>query len=828
MDTVYSSMDTFYLPWLAHSLALSFCGALLIYLVISRRWAGILNLRLTLYLALAFLSNLALVASYGIWAWDYLGAAFYRAHIYTQAVLPIFLYAVAHAFIHLERRRWFYLPGLALALLLLIADSTQLPLDASGALTPATLVTILRAAIWLTYNSAIVFIGAREYRRASSPLHRNRLAYLALASPFLFAEGALDLWGGESWYSLAAVTQIIGVAILSYATLRHTLVDLRSLIRQTIFFFVLTTFTIVAYALVIGGALVLLGNAEEWQRLAGALIAAMILTFVYQPLRDLVQRGIALAVFGHRYSVEAVVQNFSQKLSARIDLQELAQEGRVLLRQAMGARDAALVLVSRDQEGVALRPIPARPDVPAFRLNADASFIKALSAPRASLLQYDIDRLPRYSDLTAETRAALQRLGGEVYVAVQSRGELIGIWGIGAKTSGDPYTDADRALLATLADQSAVALENARLLADLREQMVQLRSMRDYLDSTMASIATGVLTLDREGKIISLNRAVERIFRVAASDAVGKRYEDVLPILHGAELPLLLARLWSQSAQHLVRDAIAHVAGRGRVHLTIHLSPMRSENEMVGVAVVLEDLTEQARLEMERRAQEQETRRVRDTFEHYVAPTVVQSLLTDPRRIELGGERQRITVMFADMHGFTPLSEQLPPEELVKVLNGYLSLAYQVILRYEGTVDKFMGDGVMAIFNAPLEQPDHAWRAACAALALQHETAEYAARLPGPQRLAFRTGIHTGDAIVGNIGARELMNYTAIGDAVNVAKRLQENAEVGQILISRNTYAMIEQRVVVQPRETLLVKGRAAPVEVLELTGAWEMRFGKQ
>jgi len=285
---------------------------------------------------------------------------------------------------------------------------------------------------------------------------------------------------------------------------------------------------------------------------------------------------------------------------------------------------------------------------------------------------------------------------------------------------------------------------------------------------------------------------------------------------------VLLARLGAQSAQHLVRDAVAQVAGRGEVHVSLHLSAMRRGDEMVGVAIVVEDLTEQARLEMERRAQEQETRRVRDTFERYVAPTVVQGLLADPRRVELGGERQRVTILFADIAGFTHLSEQVPPEELVKVLNGYLSLAYQVILRYEGTLDKFLGDGVMAVFNAPLPQPDHAWRAACTALALQREAATFAAQLPESQRLALRIGLHTGEAIVGNIGARELMNYTAVGDTVNIAKRLQENAEVGRTLISRSTYALIEEKVVVVPHETLAVRGRAAPVEVFELTGAWE------
>ncbi|MCI0475513.1 MAG: PAS domain-containing protein, partial [Anaerolineales bacterium] len=396
----------------------------------------------------------------------------------------------------------------------------------------------------------------------------------------------------------------------------------------------------------------------------------------------------------------------------------------------------------------------------------------------------------------------------------------IGVWIIGAKISGDRYNDADLTVLTTLADQSAVALENARLLADLRDQMSQIRTMRDYLDSTLASIATGVLTLNRENKIISFNRAAEEIFRTPISKVLGRPYDQVLPNFEGAQLTALLTRLWTDGALPLVRDVTARVHGRGTVHLTLQLAAMRRGNEMVGVAIVIEDLTEQARLEMQRRAQEQETQRVRTTFEHYVAPTVVEGLLADPRRVALGGERHLITALFADMHGFTNLSEQLPPEELIKVLNGYLSLAAKTILRYEGTLDKFMGDGVMAIFNVPLPQRDHAWRAACAALTLQREVAAYAPKLPASLRMYFRIGIHTGEAVVGNIGTRELMNYTAIGDAVNVAKRLQENAEDNQILISRAAHTLIASKAQVRAMETLVVKGRAAPVQVFELTGA--------
>jgi adenylate cyclase len=494
-----------------------------------------------------------------------------------------------------------------------------------------------------------------------------------------------------------------------------------------------------------------------------------------------------------------------------------------LLRQVMGAHDVVLLLVNKDEGGYSLDPV-LEPDGLAAEIHLDASssVARALTLADKPLPQYDIDRLPQYADISKETLAALQRLHGEVFLPIRSRGELIGIWVVGARLSGDRYNSTDLALLSTLAGQSAVALENARLLTDLRDQMGRLGSMHDYLDSTLASIATGVITLDPEGRINSLNRAAEAIFRVASMKCLGRNYVDVLPRMEGAELNILLARLWASQSQRIVRDVVTRVDGRGEVNLTLRLSGIWRAQQMVGVALMIEDLTEQAKLESERRAQEEETQRVRATFEHYVAPAVVDGLLADPKRIMLGGERQVLTVLFADIHGFTKLSEGLLPEQLVEVLNGYLSLAYQAVLRYEGTLDKFLGDGMMAIFNAPLPQSDHAWRAARAALTLQRVVAAYVLKLPQAQRLSFRIGLHTGDAVVGNIGAHELMNYTAIGDTVNIAKRLQESAENSQILISQSTYSLIEDKVVVRPREQMTVRGREAPVEVFELVGAWE------
>jgi adenylate cyclase len=178
---------------------------------------------------------------------------------------------------------------------------------------------------------------------------------------------------------------------------------------------------------------------------------------------------------------------------------------------------------------------------------------------------------------------------------------------------------------------------------------------------------------------------------------------------------------------------------------------------------------------------------IRETFARYVSRRVVERLLADPTEVSLGGIQQIVTVVFADLRGYTTLAEVLPPDQLVGVLNGHLTVAAQAVLACEGTISQYSGDLMMAMFNAPLPQPDHALRAARAAITLRREMAAYHADLPAHLCMQFGTGIVTGEAVVGNIGAREWLNYTAIGDTVNLAQRLEELAHGGEILISAST-----------------------------------------
>ena len=205
--------------------------------------------------------------------------------------------------------------------------------------------------------------------------------------------------------------------------------------------------------------------------------------------------------------------------------------------------------------------------------------------------------------------------------------------------------------------------------------------------------------------------------------------------------------------------------------------------------------------------------KMRDTFERFVAPSVVQQALTDD--VKLGGERQEISVLFADIRGYTTFSENVEPEKVVETLNHYLSVAGAIIIGWEGTLDKFFGDGLMAIFNAPNRQADHVHRAAEAALAII-QAAQEINQIYGYE-LAYSVGVHVGEAVVGYIGTSYAVNYTAIGDTVNLAKRLQETAAPGQILVDEAVVKRLGTQIEAKPLGEVPVKGRSKPALAYQL-----------
>jgi adenylate cyclase len=222
-------------------------------------------------------------------------------------------------------------------------------------------------------------------------------------------------------------------------------------------------------------------------------------------------------------------------------------------------------------------------------------------------------------------------------------------------------------------------------------------------------------------------------------------------------------------------------------------------------------------------AEEQERVRLRRTFESYVAPTVVQEIMKHPDNLRLGGERRELTILFTDIRGFTTLSENLAPEELVTVLHDFLNPMSNIVIKYGGTIDKYIGDAIMALYGAPLDLPEHA-RAACrSALDMVATLRDLAREWAAQGRPQFRVGvgINTGVVAVGNMGSDRLFDYTAIGDNVNLASRLEGlNKYYGtEILLSQGTVQNLNGEFILRSTDLVQVKGKAQPLEVFELLG---------
>lgn len=221
--------------------------------------------------------------------------------------------------------------------------------------------------------------------------------------------------------------------------------------------------------------------------------------------------------------------------------------------------------------------------------------------------------------------------------------------------------------------------------------------------------------------------------------------------------------------------------------------------------------------------EEREKKKIRSTFARYVTQQVVQEILENPEAMALGGKRKECTILFSDIRGFTSMSEKMSPEEVVGILNEYFTVMVNLVFEYGGTLDKFIGDAIMAVWGAPISHPDDVKRAVLCALKMGDELKKLQEKWQSEGKPAFDTGIgiNTGEVVVGNIGSLERMDYTVIGDNVNLASRLESlNKEYkSHILISEMTYNKIKDIVEVRPIEEVQVKGKTEKIMIYEVVG---------
>lgn len=373
------------------------------------------------------------------------------------------------------------------------------------------------------------------------------------------------------------------------------------------------------------------------------------------------------------------------------------------------------------------------------------------------------------------------------------------------------FTDRELALLTAFANQMAIAVENANLFARVQATLDEITRVKDLMENVFASIASGVITSNADDLVMTFNRAAAQILATTPENALNYPLSNLLPRLPVLDMQVRSVREENQSS---VFEAHVTVPQRGSTVLNLKLSPLKNAaKETQGVAVVLDDLTEQ-----------REREESLDLMTRYLPPGMVDNI-QQIAGLALGGERREMTCMFVYATPYAGVGEYTRPQQMMDMLNVYLETATNVIHTARGIIDKYMGNEIMVLFNSQLN-PDanHARCAVLAALDLRDAFVKLYDELGVvPEPHLYHIGINTGVATLGNVGSLNRRSFTAIGDSINLAKRLEENATDGQIIVSEDTLQHLLSNnpdphdLHFEERAPLMVKGRTQQTRIYEV-----------
>ena len=359
-----------------------------------------------------------------------------------------------------------------------------------------------------------------------------------------------------------------------------------------------------------------------------------------------------------------------------------------------------------------------------------------------------------------------------------------------------PFENNDINILEALSSQAGIAMDNAQLFEDIN-------AAKRFNESIMGSIATSVITMNLLGEIDSVNKAGVELLGKKPNEIIGEHYsylfskdKGLCAAIESAELELesfseLSVPLLSKSRNTIVNFSVAPLTDQKGDHL--------------GAVVAIEDITEQSK--------------IKNTFKRYVSKSVVDQLLDDDQKLNLGGEERDVTVLFSDIRGFTAMSEKMTPKEVVRTLNSYFSEMIDIIFKYDGTLDKIVGDELMVVFGAPISRDDDAERAVKTAVGMVEALRKFNEKREKQNKVPINAGIgiNKGKVISGNIGSKDQMDYTVIGDTVNLGARLCSFAGPLKIIISQSVKDEIGDLYKTRKLDAIKVKGKRKPVEIFKV-----------
>ena len=361
------------------------------------------------------------------------------------------------------------------------------------------------------------------------------------------------------------------------------------------------------------------------------------------------------------------------------------------------------------------------------------------------------------------------------------------------RAGSEPFISSDLDLLTAFSNQASVALDNAKLFKDIRKE-------KQFNESILNSIATGLLTLDSLGEIDSVNPSGQNILGMDESEIIGNHYmylfekdPTILELIQTTEIENSI-----QSEQNIPFTTVSQESV-----VNISVSP-RIGNDMVitGTVIAIEDITQQ--------------NKIKNTFKRYVSKQIVEKLLDSKEGLNLGGELRNVTILFTDIRGFTSMSENMKPEEVVSTLNDYFTEMIDIVFKYNGTLDKIVGDELMIVYGAPIGAADDTKRALDTAIEMMVRLKSFnkKRKIKKLHPIEIGVGINHGPVISGNIGSREMMDYTVIGDTVNLAARLCSHSPPGNIIVSPSVFRKTSKFYQYEKLEPIEVKGKKKKIQI--------------
>jgi adenylate cyclase len=380
---------------------------------------------------------------------------------------------------------------------------------------------------------------------------------------------------------------------------------------------------------------------------------------------------------------------------------------------------------------------------------------------------------------------------------INKNGKTIGVTQV-LNRRGGPFTGEDESRLRAFTAQISIALENAKLFADVQ-------SMKNYNEAMLESMSNGVITLDDAEKIVTCNAAGLRILRTQPNQVLQIPASEFFVGENAWLLEKLELVAHSQTAE-LTMDAEL-VFGDDRLSVNVTALPLQTaEKKRIGSMLMIEDISNE--------------KRMKSTLSRYMNPAIADQMLASGAEA-LGGQSINATVLFSDVRSFTTITEQLGAQGTVTLLNEYFTLMVDCIQREEGMLDKFIGDAIMAAFGIPVPHDDDADRAVRTAVAMMNELTQWNQLRLGEGKLPVDIGIglNSDTVVSGNIGSKKQMNYTIIGDGVNLAARLESACKQygAHILISEFTYKQMKGTYYSRELDIVVVKGKTQPVAIYEI-----------